>query len=160
MSFNKRLHERISAPDVGLVDVYRLDTGARTFICSSLLQDISEGGVGIQTDSGLPPGATLHLHNRFVSYYTKVVRCVEVDGVFIVGLQFATGMPKPRVDKLKEAKSRLAAVAPSGKARSAATATPAKATAPGKVTSSVRVTPKAQPEQGWWRKLDPRSWGS
>ena len=53
---DNRRYQRRSAPSVGLVNVYALGQGRRKFLRCSLLQDISDGGVGIRTDVALPKG--------------------------------------------------------------------------------------------------------
>lgn len=88
MGAEKRQHERKSAPGVGLVNVYAIEEGKRRFICSSLLQDISESGVGIRTDVELPQGAILRLKNRVVDYDVRVRRCSQMSGGFLIGLEF------------------------------------------------------------------------
>jgi len=88
MGLDKRRHQRRPAPDVGIVNVYRMIEGKRVFLCSSLLHDISESGVGIRTDEELTTGSELRLKNRAVEYDVKVMRCqAEADGFFI-GLEF------------------------------------------------------------------------
>ena len=88
MAADKRRYQRRPAPGVGLVNVYALGPGRRKFLCCSLLQDISEGGVGIRTDVALPKGTALQLDNRCIEYNVRVTRCSAAGGGFLIGLEF------------------------------------------------------------------------
>ncbi len=89
MGAEKRQHERRSAPGVGLVNVYAVEDGKRRFLCSSLLQDISDGGISIRTDVEVPMGAALRLKNRAIDYDVRVTRCSPMSGGYFIGLAFA-----------------------------------------------------------------------
>lgn len=87
---SKRLYERVSAPVVGLVDVYREESGKRKYVGPSLLEDISQGGLGIRMDGYIPAGTLLHLSNRFVTYSARVCHCTPSEVGFRLGLRFLT----------------------------------------------------------------------
>lgn len=85
---NGRKFERKPAPQVGLVDVLCERAGRREKIATSILLDISRGGVGIQLERRVYAGDILHLSNRFVNYTARVCHCTLTKVGYKVGLEF------------------------------------------------------------------------
>lgn len=85
----KRRHKRTPAPVVGLVDVFRFaSAGGKRRVGPSLLEDTSEGGLGIRMDFPIPVGTVLYLTNRFVTYTAVVRYCAPVEVGYRLGLEF------------------------------------------------------------------------
>jgi hypothetical protein len=85
---NGRKFERKPAPQVGLIDVFYERSGRKQKIATSILLDISRGGLGIQLDRRVYNGEILYLSNRFVSYTARVCHCTPTATGYKVGLQF------------------------------------------------------------------------
>jgi hypothetical protein len=85
---NSRKYERKSAPGVGLLEVSCERSGRKQKIATSILLDISRGGVGIQLDRRVYSGEILHLSNRFVNYTARVCHCTPTKCGYKVGLEF------------------------------------------------------------------------
>lgn len=85
---NPRRYERKPAPEVGLVEVFCARSGRKQKIGTSLLLDISRGGVGIQVDHRVHTGEVLHLANRYVTYTARVCHCTANKTGYKVGLEF------------------------------------------------------------------------
>lgn len=83
-----RKYERKQAPEVGLVDVSCQRSGRKQKIATSMLLDISRGGVGIQVDHRVYTGEILHLSNRYVTYTARVCHCTPNATGYKVGLEF------------------------------------------------------------------------
>lgn len=86
---NRRLFPREPASSIGLLDVYRISQlGNRQRLGSSLLVDVSKGGVGTQLDFPVKPGEILFLQNKKFERHAVVRHCQSVGGSYKVGLKF------------------------------------------------------------------------
>jgi hypothetical protein len=85
---NNRKYERKPAPQVGLLDVSCERSGRRQKIATSILLDISRGGVGIQLDRRVYSGEILYLANRYATYTARVCHCTPTNVGYKVGLEF------------------------------------------------------------------------
>jgi hypothetical protein len=85
-----RRYERKPAPQVGLVEVFCERSGRKQKVATSILLDISRGGVGIQLDRRVYTGEILYLSNRFINYTARVCHCTPNATGYKVGLQFPT----------------------------------------------------------------------
>jgi hypothetical protein len=78
-------------------------SGRKQKVASSILLDISRGGVGIQLDRRVYTGEILHLSNRYVAYTARVCHCTPNKTGYKVGLEFPSvdeaifGKPKQQV---------------------------------------------------------------
>lgn len=83
-----RRYERKPAPQVGLLEVFCERSGRKQKVATSLLLDVSRGGVGIQLDHRVHSGEILYLSNRFVNYTARVCHCTPNKTGYKVGLEF------------------------------------------------------------------------
>ncbi|MGQ9648821.1 MAG: PilZ domain-containing protein [Phycisphaerae bacterium] len=80
-------------PFPGTVEL-RYSTGDNALQCFAVCRDISEGGMGVKTDTYLPPDTLLdisvHLPEQTFYGQAKVRYCKEVDGEaeYLMGIQF------------------------------------------------------------------------
>ena len=55
----------------------------------TVLEDLSQGGVGIKMDHAIPIGQKVYLQNRYISCAGKVCYCARGELGYKIGLQFA-----------------------------------------------------------------------
>jgi len=86
-----RASPRKRAPNVGLLDVWAvLEGGSKKYLGSSLLIDVSRGGIAIQLDKAVQANTKLWIHNKLFSQCATVRHCKNLGGTFRLGLQFCT----------------------------------------------------------------------
>lgn len=85
----RRNNSRNAAPNLGLVSVYVRSSlnGQRKDLGSSIMRDISGGGIAIQMDKPIAVGQKVYLENHYVRHVAQVRHCLALEAGFRVGLR-------------------------------------------------------------------------